>query len=89
MALYQYYEQWLQHDGKVIRVDGKRQKLRVRVSQRTYPYAHTAIDISASWTNKKDPEYLDIKRTLGDDWVTDVLSCPETATKYWEAATKA
>lgn len=64
--LYSIYGQWLEHDGKIITLEGHKHKLRAYcVGEYIYVYAEP-LDKSSKW-------YQDIKHQLGDDWSTDIL----------------
>ena len=73
-----WQEQWLEHDGKKVRLHGHAHTLKVRSYEAIYPYAHTVLHVSAEPVNKETRYYQDIKRQLGDDWSTDVLRSLET-----------
>jgi len=70
-------EQWLEVNGKIVEVEGKKYKVKVSSWFATYPYKRYIISVNADPINKRDPEYLKIKQDLGDDWSTDVLESGE------------
>lgn len=79
-------EWWLEQDGKTVIVDGKRWKIHARQHRAKYPRDEIVITVHAEMTNKNDPEYLESKRQLRDDWQLDVLKSegdfPAKAIKY-------
>lgn len=83
MKLKEFYSEWLQYDGFTVTVDGKRRRIITRV-------VGDWITVEAEMLNKRDPEYVEIRRKLGDDWVTDVLdSGPQTEAAYLMACRNA
>lgn len=68
---------WLEHDGKTVTIDRIKYKIKVSSYRARYPYPHDVITVDAVPVNKRAKHYLDIKRKLGDDWVTDVLGSPD------------
>ena len=66
-------EQWLEANGKVVKVEGKKYKIKVSSWLAIYPYRRFVVSVDAEMINKQDTEYLEIKKDLGDDWSTDVL----------------
>ena len=76
MASYDVYaEQWEQHDGALVTVDGLRCKLRVESYEAIYPYRHRVLNVRAVPTRaaKRSEVYRSVRADLGDDWSTDVL----------------
>lgn len=65
---------WLEHDGKVVTVDGVKCKLAVSAYTAIYPYNHRVLRVFAEPVSKRSAEYRRIKSELGDDWSTDVLA---------------
>jgi len=77
MASYDIYgPTWEQHDGRLVTLDGIRRKLRVRSYNAIYPVARRVISVHAEpfGAGKRNEAYLRVRRELGDDWSTDVLS---------------
>lgn len=72
-TLSEYNSEWLKYDGLKIRVDGKLWKVRASTHEAIYPYRHTSLHVEASIVDRNDPEYVETRRKLGDDWSTDVL----------------
>ena len=69
-----YHREWLEHDGEIVTIDDRKCKLEVRTGRAIYPYEHDYITVYADMIDKDDLYYVDVKRQLGDDWGTDVLS---------------
>ncbi len=69
-----FYSEWLEHDGKSVKIEGLSYTLRVRTYEAAYPYRHTAINVYAEPANRRSKAYLKAKQELGDDWDTDVLA---------------
>jgi len=70
-------EFWLEANGKIVKVQGKKYKIKVSFWQAIYPYKRYVISVDAEMINKDDPEYVKIRQDLGDDWSTDVLESGE------------
>jgi len=70
-------EFWLEANGKVVEVQGKKYKIKVSSWQAIYPYKRYVISVDAEMVNKNDPEYIEIRQKLGDDWSTNVLESGE------------
>lgn len=68
-----YHENWMEHDGKTVRIDGHSYRLKVSTYEATYPYRHTAISVMAEPKDKDSEMYRRTRKDLGDDWSTDVL----------------
>ena len=66
-------EHWVGANGKIITIEGKKYKIKVSSYKAIYPYERMVISVYAEMMDKADPEYLDTKLILGDDWSTDVL----------------
>jgi hypothetical protein len=66
--------QWLEHHGKIVKLDGHTHVLKVTTYEAIYPYAHTVLHVAAVPRNTKTRYYRTIKAQLGDDWSTDVLA---------------
>jgi len=66
-------EFWLEANGKVVKIQGKEYKIKVSSWQAIYPYKRHVISVDAEMVNHDDPEYIEIRQKLGDDWSTDVL----------------
>lgn len=69
-----FYGEWIEHDGKVVVIDGLKCRLRCRVHQQHYPYPDEVISVDAEPISKTSTRYREIRRRLGDDWSTDVLN---------------
>jgi hypothetical protein len=77
--------QWLEHHGKVVKLDGHVHMLKVTTHEAIYPYAHTVLRVTATPVSTKTRYYRTIKAQLGDDWSTDVLaSDPEVTTSVMQ-----
>jgi len=70
-------EYWLEANGKTVKVEGKKYKIKVSSWKAIYPYERYVISVMAEMVDKDDPEYVEIRRNLGDDWSTDVLESGE------------
>ena len=66
-------EYWLQANNKKIFIGGKEHVIKVNTFLAKWPYKRFVISVNAEMINKTDPEYLEIKAKLGNDWATDVL----------------
>lgn len=73
MKSLKFYQEWLEHDGRVVKIDGLNYRLRVRTFQAIYPSPENKITVYATPVNKNSKYYQEVKRQLGDDWSTDVL----------------
>lgn len=71
-------EEWLEHDGKIVTIDGIKHRLKVSTTKAVYPRRETTVSVYASPVNRQSQYYKSTKRKLGDDWSTDVLESPET-----------
>ena len=77
MKLYEFYSDWLEHDGEECVIDGEKCKIKVSVINAIYPFEHKRVDVSAEIIDKTSERYLESKRKLGDDWSYDVLGTLE------------
>jgi len=68
-----HYGDWQQHDGKVVKIDGRNHRLSCKVYQQRYPYPDEVISVHAEPCNRNSKWYRTIRQQLGDDWSTDVL----------------
>lgn len=68
-----FYKKWLDANGKIVDINGKKYKIKVSAYGAVYPYERMVISVYADMIDKNDPEYIEIKKVLGDDWSTDVL----------------
>ena len=66
-------EFWLEANGKTVKVQGKKYKIKVSSWKAIYPYKRYVISVMAEMVDKDDPEYIEVRRILRDDWSTDVL----------------
>ena len=66
-------EYWLEANGKTVKVEGKKYKIKVSSWKAIYPYERYVISVMAEMVNKDDPEYIEVRGILRDDWSTDVL----------------
>ena len=66
-------EHWVGANGKIVTIEGKKYKIKVSSYKAISPYERMVISVLAEMMNKSDPEYLNTKLILGDDWSTDVL----------------
>ena len=73
MKSFEIYQEWLEHDGKVIKIDGIKHRLKVTTLNAIYPRSARLISVQAEVINKKSSYYLDTKARMGDHWTTDVL----------------
>ena len=73
MRLLEIYQEWLEHDGKNIKIDGVNHLLRVSTLDAIYPRPAKLISVQAEVVNKKSRYYQDTKARMGDHWSTDVL----------------
>lgn len=78
MALAEFYQNWLEHNGKVVKINGILHILRVDHYEATYPYRHWTITVHAEVKDKSTKYYRDRKQEMGDDWSTDVLESDVT-----------
>lgn len=69
----EYYQEWLEHDGKKVKIDGINHILRVSTHMAIYPYRHEVISVQAEVADKSTKYYRELKARYGDDWSTDVL----------------
>jgi|LSQX01.3.fsa_nt_gb hypothetical protein len=72
------------HKGKTVKLKGHTYKVKYLEFKAIYPYPHKATELSLVPVNKRSKMYLDVKRKLGDDWVTDAktLSDANFSTVY-------
>jgi len=73
MARAEIYQGWLEHDGKVVRINNIKHVLRVSCYEAIYPYPHQVITVHADPKDKSTKYYQNQKVELGDDWSVDVL----------------
>ena len=73
MLLSSENEKLVEYNGKITKIGGKTHKIRVYTIHAIYPYDHYEIFMYADMCNKYDPEYVEIKNKLGDDYSTDLL----------------
>ena len=73
MKSFEIYQEWLEHDGKVIKIDGIKHRLKVTTLNAIYPRPAKLISVQAEVVNKKSRYYQDTKARMGDHWSTDVL----------------
>lgn len=68
--------EWEKHNGRILRIEGLSWKLRVVTYRAIYPYERmvTTVSLDPTPATKRSNHYKQIKRDLGDDWSTDVLS---------------
>lgn len=79
------YGQWLQHDGKTVKIDGLAYRLQCKTVRTVYPYPDEKVDVIAVPVNKNSKHYKDTKNHLNDDWVTDILdSSIEVQSCVWQ-----
>lgn len=71
------YKEWLEHDGKTVYLGGVAYVVKVNTWRAQYPYEVDVIAVHAEMKNKNSALYRDVKRSLGDDWSTDVLDSDE------------
>jgi hypothetical protein len=74
------HEEWLEHNGKGVVIDGLRYTIRVSVHHAIYPVQADMISVHAEPMSKQTDYYLKVKHQLGDDWSTDVLESDCTLT---------
>lgn len=74
MPYVEFYSEWLEHDGKRVKLNGITHVIKVDVYQAIYPHPHETMIVHAEVVNKKSKYYQDRKAEYGDDWSTDVLS---------------
>lgn len=74
MHLLEHHAEWLEHNGKVITLDGLQHRLEVETRETRYPYQANVISVSAVPVSKTSKHYIETKQQLGDDWSVDVLS---------------
>lgn len=72
--LVEYHSEWLEHNNKVIVLNGMQHKIQVSTYRACYPYETTMIAVFAECLEKDAPEHIEIARQLGDAYVTDVLT---------------
>lgn len=70
-------EKWLDANGKIVKIDGRKHMLRVSTYRAIYPYPENVITVYAEPINKKSKYYLDTYKILKYDWSTDVLESIE------------
>ncbi len=76
-----YCEEWFEHHGKVVRIDGLAYRLSVRRYRAKYPREEEVCSVTAEAVSRVSRVYREIRMKLGDDWVLDVLeSAPEVQT---------
>ena len=75
-----HHDQWLEHDGKIVLLDGIKHRLRVFTWNAIYPYPHRSISVQAEPVNRDTAYYREIKADLGDHWSTDVLDSDAAVT---------
>lgn len=66
--------EWLDFDGMTVRLDGIGYKVKAASFNAIYPYARQTLTVDLEMTDKQSPEYLAVKRQLGDDWSTDLMA---------------
>jgi len=87
MHLAQNHQEWTKHNGKVLRIDGLRYRLKVSTHRTIYPYEADVISVDLVPASKNSKRYREVKAILGDDWTTDVLSSlPEFTCKVLRIA---
>lgn len=74
----QFYGFWIEHNGKVVTMDGIKYELCCYTFEQRYPYKAEMISVSAVCVNKRSKFYRDRKEQLGDDWSIDVLDSDVT-----------
>ncbi len=90
MAYLDYHSEWLDHNGKIITIDGIKHKIKVSTWKAVYPSEHSEISVFAEVLDKKCGHYVFYKDMLGDDWGTDVIaSSPEYTAKVLELCNQA
>ena len=62
------------HKGKRVKIWGRMYTVGYREDHVIYPYKHLSREIWLDPVNKNSTWYRDIRRKLGDDWVTDAWS---------------
>ena len=66
-------EYWLTANGRQVTIRGKEYIIHASCYYASYPYARQVLTVHAEMLDKNDPEYLKVKKDLGDDWSTDIL----------------
>jgi len=74
MALLDYFRDFADCHGKVVKIDGLSYRLRVQIFDAIYPYQHQSISVHAEPVSRKSKYYRKVREELGDDWSLDVLS---------------
>lgn len=69
---------WLDYDGRVVKLDGINHVLRCNRYKAIYPYERIVTTVHAEPQNRTTRYYRDIRRELGDDWSTDILQSDVT-----------
>ena len=55
--------------------NGIKYEIEISAINATNPYHHRKIWINGRPISRKSKYYLDIKRKLGDDWLSDITDC--------------
>lgn len=88
MQLDNYHQEWLDYHGLKVLYEGRAYRLEARSF--TPVHGEDRITVFATPVNKSSKMYREVKRTLGDDWSTDVLnSTIEIEWDFLQAARKA
>lgn len=74
MDLTEHNKHWLDHDGKVIEINGVKHKITCDLWTAKYPTTRRVIDVSATVCDKSCHYYTEHKEKLGDDWSVDLLA---------------
>ena len=74
----EHYQKWLEHDGKVIVLDGIKHVLRVQTYHAIFPYEHDVITVHAEVKDKRSKYYQTLRHEFHDDWSTDILDSDVT-----------
>ena len=72
----EFATEWLDLGGQHVTFEGQTWIIRVDRWWQKYPYARdvTNVRLEPTAETERSESYLAIKRELGDDWSTDVLS---------------
>lgn len=64
---------WIDFDGRIVKLDGINHRIRVSRYNAIYPYPRIVTTVSAEPCDRRTRYYRDIRAELGDDWSTDIL----------------
>ncbi len=67
------YGDWMNHNGKVVLLDGIKHKIKCNAYMARYPREEQVISVFAEPVNKRAKSYQEQRAILKDDFAVDVL----------------